>query len=111
MFPPIHVAATLLVLAAADQVPDFKIDSSCRDAERRAAPVGNAGSCMRSENEARDQLVRQWGEFPGSDKSYCVGLAKLGGEASYVALLTCLEMARDAKRLKGEDTGVASRNR
>jgi hypothetical protein len=111
MFPPVHVAATLLSLVAADQVPDFNVESSCRDAEKRAAPVANAGSCLRAERDARDQLTREWGDFAGSDKSYCGGLAKLGGEASYVELLTCLEMARDAKRQKGQDSGVASRNR
>ena len=68
---------------------------------------------MQSEQAVREQIKKEWSTFSASDKSHCVALAKTGGEASYTELLTCMEMARDVRKLhedqqkKGSDTSSA----
>src|SRR3981189_1862943 len=105
MFQLIRTAAfvTTMVAAAADKVPDFNVEASCRDAASRAAPVGTFDACMRKEREARVEVAGQWAEFTSGDKSHCLGLSSLGGMPTYTELLTCLELARDARNLRGGD--------
>jgi hypothetical protein len=56
-------------------------------------------SCLKDEQAARDRIGEQWTQFAQSDKTNCARLATMGGDPSYVELLTCLEMARDVKNL------------
>jgi hypothetical protein len=55
--------------------------------------------CVQSEQATRDEIKKSWSTFSASDKSHCVALAKTGGESSYTELLTCMEMARDVRKL------------
>jgi hypothetical protein len=69
--------------------------------------------CVQSEQEVREQIKKEWSTFITADKTHCVALAKTGGESSYTELLTCMEMARDVRKLhedkqKGSDTSPAS---
>jgi len=50
----------------------------------------------------REQLVREWANFPAADRSLCTAMASMGGMASYVALITCLEMKRDVAKLPND---------
>jgi putative N-acetylmannosamine-6-phosphate epimerase len=110
MFQLIRAAAFVTTMvSAADKVPDFNVEASCRDAASRAAPVGTVDACMRKEREARVQLAGQWAEFTSGDKSHCLGLSTLGGMPTYTELLTCLELARDARNLRGDDKRCTSR--
>jgi hypothetical protein len=52
------------------------------------------------EKKARDQLQTQWSQFESTTKSACTRETSIDGTPSYVELLTCLEMARDAKKLE-----------
>src|SRR6516162_668091 len=68
--------------------------------------------CVQSEQSVRDEIKKQWTTFSTADKSHCVALAKTGGESSYTELLTCMEMARDVRKLhedqqKKSDTSSA----
>jgi hypothetical protein len=90
--PPIH---------AADAVPNLNVSSSCQ-AEAAAAPEGKR-QCLRDEQDARATLTRQWEKFTLADRQRCTQLATLGGTASYVELLTCLQMAVDASKLPSKD--------
>ena len=103
MFQLIRTAAFATMVAAAEKVPDFNVEASCRDTASRAAPVGTFDACMRKEREAQVQLAGQWAEFTSGDKSHCLGLSSLGGMPTYTELLTCLELARDARNLRGGD--------
>jgi hypothetical protein len=103
MFQLIRAAAFAATVAVADKVPALNVEASCRDAAERAAPVGTFDSCMRRELEARVQLTGEWTEFTSGDKSHCIGLSSLGGMPTYTELLTCLELARDARNLQGDD--------
>jgi hypothetical protein len=89
--------------AAADGVPKLNVQPSCRAAADAAAmgalPGANMrdlASCMRDEDEARDTLANEWAQFSERDKQRCVSETQTGGTPSYVELLVCLEMIRDA---------------
>jgi hypothetical protein len=99
MFPMMSAAPglTLLVLVAADSPPNFDVSPSCRAAAQRAVPVGDASVCVRTEQKAREEIVKRWSEFSRSDKATCVPLATTGGNPTYTELLTCLEMSRQAR--------------
>ena len=100
-FPGSDKILALIILAAADPVPNFNVEPHCRDVAAMAAPLGDPAICLRHENEARDALARQWASFPDGDKALCLRRATLGGVPTYTALLTCLELERDARALRG----------
>jgi hypothetical protein len=56
---------------------------------------------MRDENEACDQLAKEWAQFSPGDQQRCTSITKTGGIPSYVELLVCLEMIRDARDYNG----------
>jgi LAS superfamily LD-carboxypeptidase LdcB len=57
-------------------------------------------TCQQSEQQARDALASQWRSFPAADKRSCVAETNVGGFPSYVQVLVCLELARDARTMK-----------
>ena len=65
-------------------------------------------SCLATEASARDQLVRNWNKFPPADRVSCVKVATTGGGGSYTALLTCLEVKRDARDLSKQNAPARS---
>jgi hypothetical protein len=102
------VLGSLVTLAAAEGVPNLNVEPSCRAAADSAAMGTIAGgnvrdlaSCMRDENEAREQLDKEWSQFLPSERDRCTSETKTGGSPSYVELLVCLEMIRDAKNPSG----------
>ena len=96
-----------LALAAADGVPTFNVDPSCRAAAHQAA-TPNAASpdyvsvCRNSEQKARDEMQRQWPQLSAADKAQCVSATTVGGNPTYTELLTCLELARDVRQMRGK---------
>jgi len=102
--------STSLVLAAAsparaDEVPDLNVDPVCHGIAQQAADPSERGGpdlafarCVKSEQAMRQKLTEEWSSFMPADKANCVGSEK-GGMASYTDLVTCLEMARDARKL------------
>jgi hypothetical protein len=104
-------AALLLfsAMAFAADVPRLDVAGACR-AAATADPGANydADRCLKSENDARDQLKAQWANFPAEDRSLCTQTATMGGTASYVELITCLEMKRDVAK-EPADLGLESR--
>jgi hypothetical protein len=80
-------------------VPKFDIGPTCRATSGTdGLALGTADRCRRQETEARDQLQQQWTKFPAADRSQCSATAGRG-VPSYVMLLSCLETARDVRRL------------
>jgi hypothetical protein len=86
-------------------VPTFNIRAACRTLARmpeaRLAGVGDADAtknCLADERQARAQVSKEWLKFDPADRRKCVGVSAQGEtEPVYTELLTCLEMARDAK--------------
>jgi hypothetical protein len=100
MFPAMMVGGHLLI-AVADRVPDLNFEPICRQAAEENPEITNDfETCSRDERAARAQLSREWGVFESVDRSRCVRLSTSNGGASYVEVLTCLEMNRDAKKLR-----------
>jgi hypothetical protein len=95
------IGATPLA-AFAQAVPKLNVEPTCNIPRDVGATGGDKSVCLKSENEARDQLVQQWSAFPVADRGLCTQTATMGGTASYVELLTCLEMRRDARALPAD---------
>ncbi len=93
------LAGSQALSAAADAVPKFDMARGCK-----AETAGNGGigetmeSCLRDEQQARDELASQWSSFTATDKSACIRETSSDGLPSYVELQTCLETEVRAKR-------------
>jgi len=90
----------VLTVAAVDSVPTLDTRPTCAGAAKEISVTRTIELCKRSEQEARDTLASQWGNFPAADKQTCVETTWIGEFPSYVQVLTCLELARDARALK-----------
>jgi hypothetical protein len=110
LLAPLSVITPLvagIVPAQALQVPHLAIQRVCRGIARHAASPGEAGgpdlafrSCITSELNVRKQLRRVWNSFSVSERSECFGEVTAGGLPSYTALLTCLQLSRDAAKAR-----------
>ena len=96
MFVPFPAALVAIPFAigVADPVPTFNLGAICTADSTRGSEA-----CVRSENAARDDLAREWEQFPAADRTRCVQLATMSKMPSYVQVITCLEMARDARQI------------
>jgi hypothetical protein len=90
---PIVIMATLSPIAVSDSVPQFDITRECRF---EGGSTTTFDRCSRDETTALFQLRAKWAQFGSADQKICMSETTIGGFASYVELLTCLEMARDA---------------
>lgn len=91
------LVASPLVLVA-DEVPRFNLDPSCR-AVARIVGGRTPQSCLDDENTAKGTLGEKWTTFPVGDRARCTRMVGMGGPPSYVELLTCLELADQARQL------------
>src|SRR5262249_6910304 len=86
--------------AAARDFPRFDVAATCR--ADRSKP--GADSCLADENQARERLEKDWPQFRPADRTHCAQVSNMAGFQSYVELVTCLEMARDAGKLPKDIT-------
>ena len=98
---PIILTATQIILAA-DSVPKFDVERSCRAAGGAGLPGRDSAECQRDEQDARSKLEKDWSQYSAAQRSQCDGLVTTGGAPSYVELLTCLEMAKQEKELPAD---------
>lgn len=84
---------------AADTIPVFNVEPTCRAAVA-ASPGRAVDTCLRDEADARAQLEQRWSRFPAKDRTSCTRLSLLDGHPSYVELLTCLEIAEEARSVR-----------
>jgi hypothetical protein len=85
----------------AEDLPKIDFAATCRSASDSKATVE---SCLADEERARSQLGQHWGQYPPAEANHCSQLASMKAIQSYVELLTCLEMALDAKKLPRDIT-------
>jgi hypothetical protein len=106
LFPAMMVGGHLL-LAVVDKVPDLNFAPICRDGapEIRGAK-DDSQVCMSDERAARDELAKKWSQFGSEDRARCIRLSTNDRSASYVEVLTCLEMDLAVKKLH-QATGTA----
>ena len=95
------VMAVTVGPAAAERVPQFNVKPACQAAaERVRSQSGYLSACVQDEMRARDKIKTSWGQFQPAERTHCVQLSSFGGKPTYTELLTCLEMARDARQLR-----------
>ena len=92
-------AFTIDQAGAADEPPAFDIARNCR--EEVVGAIVSVDACTKDEIDAKNELTKRWSEYGASEKKSCTGEASIGGDKSYVELLTCLEMY--AGQLKPKD--------
>jgi hypothetical protein len=104
MFPSalLPALAGTLLLTVADNVPALNVEAGCR----AAAKMGDSLSldatlrqCLADENSARGQLEKQWTQFSAALRQRCLATTETGGDPSYVEVLVCLQMGRDAAQM------------
>jgi len=94
-----YVLLTAIQLAQPAAVPHLNAAPSCRAASKLDPVDGQSfATCMQDENEARDELAKKWGGYPGAARSRCSAEVTIGGDPSYVELLECLEMDKEASQ-------------
>ena len=101
-------AATAAVLIAvrpaqAQAIPDLNVDPVCHGIAQQAPDPSEKGGpdlafskCVQSEQAMRQTRQRMVDIF--ADRSNCIG-EQMGGMASYTDLVSCLDMAKDARQL------------
>jgi len=102
-FCPTDASARRTRVAVADGgVPSWDVTASCRAAASIAAsqtPGERLTSCLASEQRTREELNKNWSTFPADDRVGCV--KSLTFSPTYTELVTCLEMRRDVKKMRG----------
>ena len=101
--------------ARSDDIPTLDVNPVCHGiAMQGELEAGlqqtSFQQCVQSEQATRDEIKKAWSSFSASDKSHCVALAKTGGESSYTELLTCMEMARDVRKLHSDANSLSEQN-
>jgi hypothetical protein len=94
------VLGSNLFIAIADNVPKFDIERGCRLDDAASEGLSEAQplqKCISDEQQARRQLQTQWSQFSSSDRRTCVADTNTDSTPSYVELLTCLQIAKDAR--------------
>jgi hypothetical protein len=104
----IVVAALLLELdiavAVADDPPKLDVTITCAAAAQYSISAGrDKEACLGDESTAQTTLAQNWSKYNVEDRSQCVGTVKTGGPPSYVELLSCIEILRDAKQIREEE--------
>ena len=90
--------------AASSGVPTADIATTCRTSEKTLITIFGADtqqnfqSCMTSENGAREQIVKNWRNYPAGARQRCVNTTAY--MPSYVEWLTCLEMEQQVNELR-----------
>jgi hypothetical protein len=108
---PALVLFAASVPARADDVPQLNVDPVCRGIANQSASPGEKGApdlgfaqCVQNEQAMRQKLVGEWSTFIPSEKANCVGEETSVPLPSYTDLITCLEMARDARQLNAQQS-------
>ena len=120
-----HSNAQVLVVrsaaGAATNVPaisNFNVQATCNELQKvpEALSVDSGQPdairhCLDHEQQARDQLSREWNKFKTADRNLCVGESRSGSVApAYSELESCLQMTRDTRQLNNQQTSENSGN-
>jgi hypothetical protein len=109
VFPLAAAAATVLLAgllpAWAQELPELNVDPVCRGIAQQSSGPGERGDaglafsqCVQSEQAVRRKLASEWSTFTPAETASCVAEEKSAPLPSYTDLVTCLEMARDARQ-------------
>jgi hypothetical protein len=107
---------SLLVIPVGDRVPVVDVQRSCKEtaATNKAMDLDLAQSvanCLRDENDAKLQLIGIWSTYSASIRDRCEQEATIPGSASYVDMLTCVQMTDPSTISPTPELRGASRTR
>jgi len=98
-------------VAGGDGVPQLNVEQVCKGIAEQGGVTfrdpqveQEKKNCIDSEKVIREQLVKQWSSFSADDRTHCVNESVMGGDSSYTELLTCLEMARDVRTMRQQQS-------
>jgi hypothetical protein len=91
---PIIIMTALHPTPVADTTPNFDIARECRS---EGGTPDMVKRCTDDETQAREQLQKEWAQFSPSYKAQCGEETSVDGSASYVEMLTCLEMEKEVR--------------
>jgi hypothetical protein len=104
-FMTVMVLLVAILPARSQSIPSLNVKPVCRGIAQQALDPSEAGgpdlaftACVKNEQAMREKLAGEWSTFSRSEKANCIG-EQMGGMASYTDLISCLEMARDARAL------------
>jgi hypothetical protein len=109
MFVPLFaVPLAVQLIAAAWDLPKLDVTASCKGAAEAgyaATTKERLQNCVDSEHRTRDQLGKNWSNFPVSSRTFC--LSSIAHFApTYTELATCLEIRRDLANPKPPEAGT-----
>ena len=92
-----QVGSPSLMMPVGDRVPVINIEKNCKataaaDEAMKLNLAQSVENCTREENAAREQLAAIWSRYSASVRDRCTTSATVVGVASYVELLTCVQM-------------------
>jgi hypothetical protein len=99
-------------LAQRANLPKIDLQQLCRENDRIVREVFSdiaqdaVQNCVMGEQEARDQILKDWSTFPAVAKSQCVRPSEY--LPSYVEWQACLEMTRDVMNSRKEEAEAGS---
>ncbi|MBV9520255.1 MAG: hypothetical protein JO068_19285 [Hyphomicrobiales bacterium] len=102
----IAILACLLVatVAQAGSLPKLDINATCRRAQPLSGGERSAyQGCTDDERQAQKELAKSWSSFKASAQSNCLQVTRIGGAPSYVELLTCLQLDKQAQEASREN--------
>jgi len=92
-----------VVSARADSPPKLNVGSSCDAAAKGAISAGrDKEACLGDELAAQEMLAKNWAQYSRAHKIQCVSMTTHGGP-SYVELISCLDIMRDADAISKAD--------
>ena len=106
----IALAITTLTAGAKDNGPPaINVQGTCRASQVAVeSAIGSSpglfDSCVKSEQNAREEIAKNWATTKAADKALCVQSNQY--MASYVEWLTCLEMQRDVNKTRKEESAA-----
>jgi len=75
-------------------LPTFDLQATCRRAALliSGSEKSRYRACLSSETDARKEMTKTWSTFKSGAQVMCARTTRIGGSASYVELLTCLQL-------------------
>jgi hypothetical protein len=88
---------------ALKSLPKFDIKATCRRAQPISGEKGAFQSCIDDEAQAQKDLSRSWFSFRAASRATCTQETRIGGAPSFVELITCLELDKQAIEAASEN--------
>ena len=85
---------------ASDKVPTLDVEKTCHDEVMNPDAASTRKICIQDEETARAQLEQKWAEYPAKYRKTCLAETNMGGGASYVDVLTCIQMFISAEEVE-----------